>query len=458
MSVSIDISGQFVWAIANSESNLAGDERIRPVHLLLGVLKVADEKFPVQVKGVNLSEEETKRLAQAGRQVRQFLEMKSEEITTLRRSIRTDIRQGRKPRSDAQLLHRSDEARQVFAGAAERAAKAGTSGVSIVHLLEALFDTGVVNIEKLEKIKNRVGSKGPRWEVAEDKRASSPEFAEWLGRNLTEIAFKKGLRPFVGRAQELKTLIRILSRTSQRNILLVGDGGVGKSALVEGLAQSLLTEAAPDSLKGIQILELHGSDIAAGCSSTADLERRLLKVLHITGRGQKNVLFIDDLNGLFPSHVDPSSPLAVLTTALSHDDLVCIATTTTRHHDQLRERAPAFCRRFQVVRLAEPTQADCREIAKEWAKHIGRVQGVSFAEDAIKAAMTFAGKVLGGRAMPDKVVDLLENAAAFVKVETLSSRRQASQKEKPTVGAAQIRAVLEDQYGLAPEAPNLGPV
>lgn len=441
MSLRIDTSVQLVWALANTEANLAGDKLLCPVHFFLGVLKLLDPGFLSQLKNVELTDEEQTRILEMGKQARHFLEMSVDDVTRLRRSLRAKLRTGETCKKEIHMLHRTEESRAVFIAAGKKTIQDGRDGLTLLDLLEALFETGAVSLDGLKKIPQRPSSKGARWEVADDtthKHTQGPP--DWFGRNLSHLAAKGSLHPFIGREREIKILMRVLTRTNKRHTLIISEPGVGKTALVEGLAQALITNKTLSALNKVQILEIHGSDIASDCPDEAKLSQRLTKILQIVDQINGAVLFIDDFYGLFPAHLRSDAALAILTTALSEDTPPCIFTTTKGHYSQLTKISPTLLRRFHLLELHEPSKEDCSSIAAVWVKRITNIQNISFTREAIEAIMAAAESAPLQRGIPDRIVDLLENAATFAKVAGMSSKTKHDE-----VTRADVQSLLADQ-------------
>jgi ATP-dependent Clp protease ATP-binding subunit ClpA len=452
MSVRTDISIQLVWAIANTEANLAGETRIRPVHFFLGILKLVDPHFLKQLDGVTIPDEERSGLGELSKQIRHYLEMRVEEITRLRRSLRAGLREGKPGQGEIRMLHRTEDSRGVFHEAVAKVVQAGGTTLSALQLAEALFDSGCVNLESLKRPRARPSSKGAKWEILDDGHAKpGTRFTEWCGRNLSRLAHENKLPPFEGREGELRKMLRILTRTGTRHIAVVGKPGVGKTALVEGLARTLLGKKTPHSLTDCELLELHGSDIASDCEGAAEVCRRLSHLFRLLSRRGSAILVLDDFNGLFPAHLKPDAIFALLTTILAEQVTPCIVTTAPAMWKELAAKAPSLARRFHVVQLADPSQQECRDLADAWSKKIAAAQGITFEPAAIAAIVRAASEMPEARAMPDRIVDLIESAATFVTVSALTSG--TARKE---VTPADITAVLAEQYGIeAEEAPRV---
>lgn len=443
MSLHADTSTQLTWAIANTEAQFAGENQIRPMHLFLGILKIVDPKFITQLHDVKLPEEERKNLCEIAKQIRHYLEMSVEEITRLRRSLRRQLRKGKSQPGNIHMLHRSEESRDVFRVAGEIVVQAGGQSLSALHLTESLFETGYVSLDSTKRPPTRPESKGAMWEVVDDgKNHSRRRFADWFGRNLTQMAAEGRLAPFEGREGELRKMLRIIARTSKRHLAVIGGAGTGKTSLVEGLARMLVKKKAGEELLDCEILELHGSDVASDCGNEAELSRRLSHLFQILNRHKSAVFFLDDLQGLFPGHLNPDAAHALLATLLSDDTIPCIVTCLGETWRSLTQSAPSLTRLLHVIELDDPPMADCRRIATAWAKRIGDAQRVAFTPDAVEAILKVAGTLPIDRGIPDRIVDLIENAATFVKVSGMSS---GSVRKELT--GEDIKNVLEEHYG-----------
>lgn len=444
MSVRADISVQLVWAIANTEAQFAGETQIRPMHLFLGILKVIDPKFATHLRDVEMPDEERKNLAEVAKQIRHFLEMSIEEITRLRRSLREQLRKGKPEPAEIRMLHRSEESREGFRIAGGKVVQSGDVSFSALHLAESLFETGYVSLDSIKRPPTRPSTKGARWEVVEDgKDHGGRRFYDWFGRNLTRMASEGRLAPFEGRDDVLRKMLRILARTNKRHIAVIGKPGVGKTAVVEGLAAMLARRKPTGRLINCEILELHGSDIASDCSRESEVSRRISYLFRLLNRRKTAVFFLDDLHGLFPGHLKSDAVLALLTTLLADGATPCIVTSLNETWAALTNNAPSLTRLFNIVQLDDPPPADCRRIVAAWAKRIGDVQRTIFATEAVDAILDMAGNLPAERAMPDKIVDLIENIATFVKVSSLSS---GSRPHKVT--EADVKTVLAEHYGI----------
>lgn len=422
---------QLAWAVANAEANMAGDQRIRPQHLLLGVLKVIDADFIGSVRLPEVSAAERESLPRIAAEVCQYLEMGQEQVKAMRRRMRREVRGSAKPNDENALLHRSDETRAVFEKASEAAAGANAPAISLAHLAEALFAGGHVSIDGGFC---RVSAAPVRKSVREAPRADG-----WPGRNLSVLATSGDLAPFVGRQQELGAVLRALSRTKRRNVAVVGKAGVGKTALIHGLARALKQKKGVPALSDHALLELCGSEVGADAESEAQLSRRVRRIFAALSSMGPAILFIEDFGGLVPCHLKGSAALTLIKRELETGDVPCVVAATGEHWSRVTKNEPSLKALFQVVELANPPAAELRQIADAWAQHIGELQHVHFSTDAVESAVAAAAELPSERALPDRLVDILENAATVVRVAAMSS-----QSAKTEVTAAEVRTVLRE--------------
>ncbi|MFQ5452380.1 MAG: AAA family ATPase, partial [Candidatus Paceibacterota bacterium] len=238
--------------------------------------------------------------------------------------------------------------------------------------------------------------------------------------NLTKLAKEQRLDPIIGRDSEVRRLIQILSRRTKNNPVLLGDPGVGKTAIVEGLAQRIVAGDVPDTLKHKQLLSLDLASLLAGAAYRGQFEERLKKLISAIEKGEgKYLLFIDELHtivgaGGAQGAVDASN---MLKPALARGSLHAIGATTVREYRQYIEKDPAFERRFQPILVNEPdieaSIAILRGIKEKYETH----HGIKISDDALIAAVDLSVRYISDRFLPDKAIDLIDEAAAAIKIE-----------------------------------------
>lgn len=452
-------SAQLVWAIATREASMGGKAEVEPVHFLLGVLHVLDDLFQQTADGLDVPPDAFSSLPDLITEGRRALALDSDALTRLRRKIRVDLRPGGADQP-VRMLHRSPAARQLFDRAIRDALRENATSLTMLHLLRSLLAEPPADVAPYlasPPLAETVDVKPPAIGTAADlpkgadARPRTPTL-DRMGRDLTRLAAQGRLATISGREEEMKLLARYLNRTTKRNVLIHGDAGVGKTALVEGLAQRLVREDAPDFLRRLRIVQVNVGDLVAKTKFRGEMEARVQALLSEVSSDPSLVLFLDEIHLAMGAGAAGDAPMDVanlLKPMLARDDFRCIGATTTDEFERHIKPDAAFLRRFQVLRLEEPSEVEALEVARRWAARIESVQGVKFEEDALRAAVALSARLIQGRALPDKAIDLLENAAVFVKVGTLSGRALAPDKRAPRVGRAEIAAVLEEQYGVA---------
>lgn len=323
---------------------------------------------------------------------------------------------------------------KVIQSAQELAAAAGDSFVTIERLLEGMtvFD------HKVCQILNEAGidAKNIKSAIAHLRKgrvADSPE-AEKLynalakyGRNITALAAKNMLDPVIGREDEVRRAIQVLSRRGKNNPVLIGEPGVGKTAIVEGLAQRIINKDAPESIADCQIFELDMGALIAGAKFRGEFEERLKSVLkEIEESDGQVILFIDEIHLLVGAgKADGAMDAAnLLKPMLARGKLHCIGATTLDEYRKYIEKDAALARRFQAVYVGEPNVIDTISILRGLKEKYELHHGIRISDGAIIAAANLSDRYITDRFLPDKAIDLLDEAASRLKIQ-ISSKPEA---------------------------------
>ncbi len=258
--------------------------------------------------------------------------------------------------------------------------------------------------------------------TGQDNPAGSPVLDQF-GRNLTQMAREKKLDPVVGREREIERMMQVLSRRTKNNPVLIGEPGVGKTAVVEGLAQRIVANDVPETLRGKQIYTLDLGALVAGSRYRGDFEERLKKVLKEVRTKDNIVLFIDELHtlvgaGAAEGAIDAAS---ILKPMLARGELQTIGATTIDEYRKHLEKDAALERRFQPIKVEEPTLEQTLEILKGLRDRYEAHHSVTITDQALVAAANLADRYISDRFLPDKAIDLIDEAGSRLRIKRVTS-------------------------------------
>jgi ATP-dependent Clp protease ATP-binding subunit ClpC len=257
--------------------------------------------------------------------------------------------------------------------------------------------------------------------TAESKKSS--KLLDQFGRNLTKLASEGKLDPVVGRETEIERIMQILSRRTKNNPVLVGEPGVGKTAVVEGLAQRITNADVPELLKGKQIYTLDLAALVAGSKYRGEFEERLKKVMkEITQRGDI-ILFIDELHNLVGAGAAEGAidAASILKPALARGELQTVGATTLEEYRKYLERDSALERRFQKITVDQPSTEETVQILKGLRDRYESHHKVNITDEALEAAADLADRYISDRFLPDKAIDLIDEAASRMRIKSMTS-------------------------------------
>src|SRR5512147_210789 len=296
-------------------------------------------------------------------------------------------------------------------------------GVAARILLDFDADSDKIRNEVIRMLSGPGGRQsGQPGGAAQGEKAKNSKLLDQFGRNLTKQATEGKLDPVVGRQTEIERVMQILSRRQKNNPVLIGEPGVGKTAVVEGLAARISGNQVPELLKGKQIYTLDLAALVAGSKYRGEFEERLKKVMkEITQRGDI-ILFIDELHNLVGAGAAEGAidAASILKPALARGELQTVGATTLDEYRKYLERDSALERRFQQIRVEEPSQEETVQILEGLRERYEQHHRVKITDDALEAAAELADRYISDRFLPDKAIDLVDEAASRMRIKSMT--------------------------------------
>ena len=366
----------------------------------------------------------------------------------------------------AGALHLAPETARLFRTAGELAVRSGDSYVTVERLLQALAVEKVLPVDPkaledaVAELRKGRTADGPNAEAGFDALAK-------YGEDLTEAARSGGLDPVIGRDEEIRRAIQVLSRRTKNNPVLIGEPGVGKTAIAEGLAQRIVNGDVPEGLKRKRLLSLDLGAMVAGAKYRGEFEERLKAVLaEIEAAAGEIVVFVDELHtlvgaGRADGAMDASN---MLKPALARGALHCIGATTSDEYRGHIEKDAALARRFQPILVGEPTVGDTVSILRGLKEKYEVHHGVRITDGALVAAASLSNRYISDRFLPDKAIDLVDEAASHLRMQVdskpeaideldrrivqLKVEREALRKENDDASRDRLERLEQELAGL----------
>ncbi len=394
---------QRVLAHAQEEAMRLNHSNIGTEHLLLGLMKEPEGIAAKVLDAFGITEEKV-----------------TKEVENL-------IGQGQE---QVGAIHYTPRAKKVIELSMDEARKLNHTFVGTEHLLLGLIreNEGVaarvfanldLNITKARaQVVKSLGSPEQGSKNAQTTKNQATPTLDGLARDLTVIAQDGTLDPVVGRSDEITRVIEVLSRRTKNNPVLIGEPGVGKTAIVEGLAQAIVQNEVPETLKGKRVMSLDMGTVVAGTKYRGEFEERLKKVMEEIHQAGNIVLFIDELHTLIGAGgaegaIDASN---ILKPALARGELQCIGATTLDEYRKYIEKDAALERRFQPVTVDEPNTEDSIAILKGLRDRYEAHHRINISDEAIEAAVNMSDRYISDRFLPDKAIDLIDEASSKVRL------------------------------------------
>lgn len=295
------------------------------------------------------------------------------------------------------------------------------SAISIAASSEPISREEVIAVQRAEEKQNQASDKQEKENIL-----------DVYARNLTQAAREGKLEPLIGRQHEIDSMIRVLGKKMKNNPMLIGEPGVGKSALVEGLAQCIVNGSVPPDLKEAQIYALDMAQLIAGSKFRGEFEERIKKILNSIVQMKNVVLFIDEIHTIIGAGSSSEGSLDaanILKPALARGEIRVIGATTYKEYQKHVEKDAALARRFQRIDVREPDRAQTLEILKGLRERYENYHRVTISDAALEAAVDLSARYVSDRYMPDKAIDLIDETASMAKIEGWQHIRTQDENE-----------------------------
>ncbi|WEZ08760.1 ATP-dependent protease ATP-binding subunit ClpC [Priestia flexa] len=400
---------QKVLALAQEEALRLGHNNIGTEHILLGIVREGDGIAAKALSALGLSTEKIQKEVEA-------LIGRGQELT--------------------QTIHYTPRAKKVIELSMDEARKLGHSYVGTEHILLGLIREGEgvaarvlnnlgVSLNKArQQVLHLLGSNeaASSHQGGGTSNANTPTL-DSLARDLTLVAREGSLDPVIGRSKEIQRVIEVLSRRTKNNPVLIGEPGVGKTAIAEGLAQQIVNNEVPEILRDKRVMTLDMGTVVAGTKYRGEFEDRLKKVMDEIRQAGNIILFIDELHTLIGAGgaegaIDASN---ILKPSLARGELQCIGATTLDEYRKYIEKDAALERRFQPIQVDEPTLDESIQILKGLRDRYEAHHRVSISDEAIEQAVKLSDRYISDRFLPDKAIDLIDEAGSKVRLRSFTT-------------------------------------
>jgi len=460
------------WRLAELEAANLRSSELEPIHFFLGLIKIVElEIGPILAENSTITNLQMRREIESVQRMASSFSQVGLETTQTRRRLRRSLPTGLWAGEMGQHIRRSEDSRDLFTKAEALAVKYGSEMVEPLHLLVGIMDaqcswvtaalerSGITENELSEAViavldgntNHPVADPPPTTQANkaagkdQERREKGSGFAERMGRDLTELARQKQLSPVIGRKSEMRSLIQTLLQRRKNNAILIGEAGVGKTGVVEGLAQRIADGQVPPEFSQKRIVEISMASLIAGTNLRGDMEERLQSLITESKNNPELILFIDEIHLLAGAGQGSGSAMDaanILKPALARGEIRVIGATTTQEFRRHIEVDAALTRRFEVIEVAEPDRAETMQILEGLRPHIEEHHGVKIDDDALAGAVDFTVRYLPSQRLPDKAISVLDQACAQARMRSLSGDFKAQVKAGISIMRKDVAAAV----------------
>lgn len=438
------------WELGSAEAAHLKQEFFTEDELLIGICSLEKMVFLIKENKINFDEEYAENINIENEEIQEFFNKFNMNTSSIRRGIRK--LKGKGNNNSEGQMSRSDSCKAIFNDAESIAESINSDEVRCIHFLKAIFNkpSDIIktffedNNVEFEELKTNLDIK----QESKRLKLSSNSILVKYGTNLTELAKEGKLTPVIGRDDELLQVVRTLNKRKKNNPLIIGEPGVGKTALVNGLAIKITDGSMKDFLKDKQIIEINMASLVSGTKYRGDFEEKITKLVKESKDNPEVILFVDEIHTMLGAGSSSGSLDAsnIIKPALANGDLVMIGATTLQEYRKYFETDPAFERRFQPVILDEPTPEDTISILKGLKENYEEYHKVKISDEAIEAAVNLSVRYIPDRNLPDKALDVIDEACSRKLIPKLDITN--SLNIESVVSEEDVRTVVSEWTGI----------
>ena len=449
----LSIASHFSWQLAVNETLYTKQKYIEKEHIFNGICSL-EKVTEASTVLINISPDSLNEIQSEKYAVEKILVNFDIKPAHLRRQIRSELGVGNYIQSE-RVVHRSENCKSYFKKAEDIAIKSGSNNIHCLHILSAILSDPGPHITKvliehgieLSQLRDKISKS----EIESLSSNAKPQLGtgtilEKYGIDLTQLAKDGKLEPLIGREGDLLKLTRTLKRKKKSNPIILGDPGVGKTAIVKGLAQRISDGEVPPSLRDKKIIEINMGSLLAGTKLRGDFESRITRLIAEMQENKDIIVFIDEIHnvvgaGKAEGSLDASD---ILKPALAQGDIVIIGATTIEEYRKYFEKDSAMERRFQPIVIDEPSVIDTAEVIQGLKSRYEEYHNVKISNDTIKVAVELSVRYITDRRLPDKALDVIDEACSSKTVPDLSMYLN----EEVEITVDDITNVIRDWTGI----------